>query len=70
MSCNDYCCNHGCSQGTDCPARKPSPDVPAIDAVIDFEISPLMLVGIVLSVIAVVAMVVIGLGALFGFFFN
>ena len=22
MSCDDYCCNHGCNQGRDCPARK------------------------------------------------
>ena len=22
MSCDDYCCNYGCSQGRDCPARK------------------------------------------------
>lgn len=21
--CDDYCCNHGCNQGRDCPARKP-----------------------------------------------
>lgn len=21
MSCDDYCCNHGCNQGRDCPAR-------------------------------------------------
>jgi hypothetical protein len=20
--CDDYCCNHGCNQGRDCPARK------------------------------------------------
>ena len=22
MSCDDYCCNHGCNQGRNCPARK------------------------------------------------
>lgn len=22
--CDDYCCNHGCNQGRDCPARKPA----------------------------------------------
>lgn len=22
MSCDDYCCNHGCNQGRDCPARQ------------------------------------------------
>lgn len=22
MNCDDYCCNHGCHQGRDCPARK------------------------------------------------
>lgn len=22
MSCDDYCCNHGCNQGRDCVARK------------------------------------------------
>ncbi|WP_291928637.1 hypothetical protein [Limnohabitans sp.] len=21
--CDDYCCNQGCNQGRDCPARKP-----------------------------------------------
>jgi len=21
MACDDYCCNHGCNQGRDCPAR-------------------------------------------------
>lgn len=21
MSCDDYCCNYGCNQGRDCPAR-------------------------------------------------
>lgn len=21
MSCDEYCCNHGCNQGRDCPAR-------------------------------------------------
>lgn len=21
MSCDTYCCNHGCNQGRDCPAR-------------------------------------------------
>lgn len=25
MSCDTYCCNHGCNQGRDCPARKPAP---------------------------------------------
>jgi len=24
--CDEYCCNHGCNQGRDCPARqKPTP---------------------------------------------
>ena len=22
MSCDDYCCNYGCNQGRNCPARK------------------------------------------------
>ncbi len=22
MSCDDYCCNHGCNQGRNCVARK------------------------------------------------
>lgn len=22
MSCDDYCCNYGCNQGRDCPARR------------------------------------------------
>lgn len=22
MSCDDYCCNHGCNQGRNCPARR------------------------------------------------
>ena len=21
MACDDYCCNHGCNQGRDCPVR-------------------------------------------------
>ena len=25
MSCDDYCCNHGCNQGRNCVARK-TPD--------------------------------------------
>ncbi|MDP3651071.1 MAG: hypothetical protein Q8R67_05240 [Rhodoferax sp.] len=29
MSCNDYCCNHGCNQERDCPARaKPAQVAP------------------------------------------
>ena len=22
MSCDDYCCNHGCNEGRNCPARR------------------------------------------------
>ena len=31
MSCDDYCCNHGCNQGRDCPARKTPATQRAID---------------------------------------
>ena len=31
MSCDDYCCNHGCNQGRDCPARKTQASQRAID---------------------------------------
>ena len=31
MSCDDYCCNHGCNQGRDCPARKTPATQLAID---------------------------------------
>lgn len=31
MSCDDYCCNHGCNQGRDCVARKTQASQRAID---------------------------------------
>ena len=31
MSCDDYCCNHGCNQGRNCPARKTPATQRAID---------------------------------------
>ena len=31
MSCDDYCCNHGCNQGRNCPARKTTSAQRAID---------------------------------------
>ena len=31
MSCDDYCCNHGCNQGRNCVARKTPAAQPAID---------------------------------------
>lgn len=31
MSCDDYCCNHGCNQGRNCPARKAPAAQRAID---------------------------------------
>lgn len=31
MSCDDYCCNHGCNQGRNCPARKTPVTQLAID---------------------------------------
>ena len=31
MSCDDYCCNHGCNQGRNCPARKTPATQLAID---------------------------------------
>ena len=31
MSCDDYCCNHGCNQGRNCPARKTQASQRAID---------------------------------------
>ena len=31
MSCDDYCCNHGCNQGRDCQARKTPATQLAID---------------------------------------
>ena len=31
MSCDDYCCNHGCNQGRNCPARKTPAAQRAID---------------------------------------
>ena len=31
MSCDDYCCNHGCNQGRDYPARKTQASQRAID---------------------------------------
>ena len=33
MSCDEYCCNNGCNQGRDCPARKPVQAGPAKVAV-------------------------------------
>lgn len=31
MSCDDYCCNHGCNQGRNCVARKTPAAQRAID---------------------------------------
>ena len=31
MSCDDYCCNHGCNQGRNCVARKTPATQLAID---------------------------------------
>lgn len=31
MSCDEYCCNHGCNQGRNCPARKTPAAQRAID---------------------------------------
>ncbi len=31
MSCDDYCCNHGCNQGRNCPARKTQASQRAIE---------------------------------------
>ena len=31
MSCDDYCCNYGCNQGRNCPARKTQAAQRAID---------------------------------------
>lgn len=31
MSCDDYCCNYGCNQGRNCPARKTQASQRAID---------------------------------------
>ena len=31
MSCDDYCCNYGCNQGRNCPARKKPATQLAID---------------------------------------
>ena len=31
MSCDDYCCNHGCNQGRNCPASKTPATQRAID---------------------------------------
>ena len=31
MSCDDYCCNYGCNQGRNCPARKTPATQLAID---------------------------------------
>ena len=33
MNCDEYCCNNGCNQGRDCPARKPGQTSPAKVAV-------------------------------------
>jgi len=34
MRCDDYCCNHGCNQGRNCPAREACelPELPEVDA--------------------------------------
>ncbi len=31
MSCDDYCCNYGCNQGRNCPARKTQASQRAIE---------------------------------------
>ena len=55
MSCDDYCCNHGCNQGRDCPARK----TPATQLAIDEQASSSW--NLVDLVIIVGAVAIIGL---------
>ena len=55
MSCDDYCCNHGCNQGRNCPARK----TPATQRAIDEQASSSW--NLVDLVVIVGAVAIIGL---------
>lgn len=75
MSCDEICCNHGCNQGRNCPARvapikSSTPVHTEDDQDLTFELSPVMVAGILLSVVAVAAMVIAGVGFLLGFIFH
>lgn len=73
MSCDEICCNHGCNQGRNCPARvapiKTSTPVqiPVPDE-FDVSISPLLAVGLVLSAALCAALVLFGLAVLYSHF--
>ena len=55
MSCDDYCCNYGCNQGRNCPARK----TPATQRAIDEQASSSW--NLVDLVVIVAAVAIIGL---------
>ncbi len=52
MSCDDYCCNHGCNQGRNCPARKkPAKEAPDDNDELDGDIGEIVLDGIAAALI-------------------
>lgn len=61
MRCTDYCCNYGCNQGENCPARQACelPEPPEVDDGYSWDQTCEALIGVGIAVALVVACLVV-----------